>query len=1426
MKNILSKAFLAVYLTAMTFAAIAQNSFSYQAIIRDGGKVLENKSVSLRLSVMSDDSVYYQEKHAVTTNAYGNVNVSVGEGETLRGNFNAIPWETMQVMMQVEVSTDGSDNYTNMGSMQILPVPYTMYAASTATVIQPKEATEDPIFEVRDSNGNLMFAVYETGVKVFVDQEGSKAAKSKFAVAGVTASKGEKNLLTINADGTTVFVDDDNNENANTDANKAAKSRFAVASLESKGSGELLSIDGSGSTIYVDQDAEGKAAKSRFAVAGHSAKGKKSKNNYTIDNNNSTLYVDFSDNSAKGAADVLTIDGGQATFYVDVDDNDNTKAAKSSFAVAGLGANKDVQTAFVVDGSGTIIYIDEWDDASKAAKSTFAVAGLSSQKGNSNFFIINRDSTRIYVYDEPASADTATGTVVTPSLTSAFAVIGMTQKTDMLVVNRDSTIVKMNTYVEEEVQSSSGIVERIADDTKPNKVYATGSFELQLSNEEWSNSVYVDYTYYRNTNGDEYLYLKQKGSNNYEYQNFWLVDGKIYCDSIYMYLDFNNFGIGPIHQFKKTVFNSIWTDEWDRFVVDRAPGDGLLIMLESKIREKGYKVRYVDEYKDYYNIGNEDVVAVRTEGNTVTGMSDVELFKSDNNLASFRSLLEPSLFIKGYDYSMSDLVGIEWYSDGYILFDDDVTVDSILKKGNYHIAVPAEDEYQLIEFRGELRKQTLAEIDSMFQALRNNRYKVTILASEGGTVIGNSDGNYHYGDSIKLIAEPDEGFAFSTWSDGSTDNPRVVSVTNDIELTANFITGCKVILNVTGNGSVIVYGNGQSQQYTGVGNQIPCITNTRLYLSTQCGDEYVFTGWSETNTNNSLSITVTKDTVLTANFIKGYIVSISAYSGGGVKVNDIDSLYRDYYNDFICQDGDSIVLNAVADEGYEFVGWTDDWSNAKRTIKKKEDGTYFRAKFERKFEVSTAEEIQAAIDWVVEQKAPATIYIDGTQDPIFGNFNIPERTSKITFIGRNNAVLDGTGCNEFAILYCGAQTDVVIKNLKITGEKYWYDEYNCWRGSGIFVQSYAHVLLEDVEITGNHEGLAAYYGTAIVESGTQIYDNDTNVENHTQGGQSDGIKVYSGYVQSLNYEYRAYHTPHPKVSIKGDARIDTIYLNNGGYYDADRGTTPGILLEGSLTYHNSENPIIVVIQDEDGIRDQPLIKKASANAPVDLAVESAKFKLVNDGYYIDDNGFIRADYVDLKLTSGKKWTVMNIGANSEEESGGYFAWGATEAGTNFNYEDYNSSDAGAISANLSGDNDAATRISTEWSMPTKDDFQELWEQCHWEWTDDFKEDGSGIAGYIVYEAEFYRNKDNGFNHNSSYTYSTKTNTYIFLPAANYMSGSEVVEGPVKQCLYWSSTYYNESMAVGFIGYETEINTNNNANRYEGRPIRAVKKANP
>ncbi|MBR5958938.1 MAG: hypothetical protein IKZ99_11295 [Salinivirgaceae bacterium] len=485
MKKILSHMMLIAAMAIISTSAMAQNSFSYQAVIRNNGEVVSNQDVSLLISILNGSDVCYQEIQKVKTNAYGNISVSVGDGEPKTGSFAAIPWETMHVMMQVEVSTDGTENYVNMGQMQIQPVPYAIYAARTATVIQPAVASEDPIFEVRDNNGELMFAVYETGVKVYVDQDGSKAAKSKFAVAGRSASKGEENILTINGEGTTVYVDGN--------ANKAAKSKFAVAGRSAgKTDTELMTIDNSGSTIFVDGD--GKAAKSKFAVAGRSGKGKKSANNYSIDNDNSTLYVDFNDNAtSKGAqADVLTIDGGQATFYID--ETEDGKAAKSKFAVAGRSA-KSVQTAFVIDGTGTLIYIDDNDNQSgKAAKSTFAVAGRSSGKGNSKFFSITPDSTRIYVNDEVDNTNNG-------SLAAGFAIVGMTQNTDLLFINKDSTVIKANTYVAEEMQSATGEVNKL------DVVFGI-----------WSGSLKYQYTHYgpsdMSTDTIDY-YFSNGGRNNF-----------------------------------------------------------------------------------------------------------------------------------------------------------------------------------------------------------------------------------------------------------------------------------------------------------------------------------------------------------------------------------------------------------------------------------------------------------------------------------------------------------------------------------------------------------------------------------------------------------------------------------------------------------------------------------------------------------------------------------------------------------------------------------------------------------------------------------------------------------------------------------------------------------------------------------------------
>ncbi|MBO7138146.1 MAG: hypothetical protein J6V92_06740 [Bacteroidaceae bacterium] len=52
------------------------------------------------------------------------------------------------------------------------------------------------------------------------------------------------------------------------------------------------------------------------------------------------------------------------------------------------------------------------------------------------------------------------------------------------------------------------------------------------------------------------------------------------------------------------------------------------------------------------------------------------------------------------------------------------------------------------------------------------------------------------------------------------------------------------------------------------------------------------------------------------------------------------------------------------------------------------------------------------------------------------------------------------------------------------------------------------------------------------------------------------------------------------------------------------------------------------------------------------------------------NTFEGHEYVDLGLPSGTLWATCNVGANSPEEYGEYFAWGETKPKKNFRHETY------------------------------------------------------------------------------------------------------------------------------------------------------------
>ena len=75
-------------------------------------------------------------------------------------------------------------------------------------------------------------------------------------------------------------------------------------------------------------------------------------------------------------------------------------------------------------------------------------------------------------------------------------------------------------------------------------------------------------------------------------------------------------------------------------------------------------------------------------------------------------------------------------------------------------------------------------VTAKFRLPYKDIYTVSVIAVNG-TV--NGAGEYLYGSVVELTAIPDEGYAFVKWSDGVTDNPRIVTVTGNITLRALFV---------------------------------------------------------------------------------------------------------------------------------------------------------------------------------------------------------------------------------------------------------------------------------------------------------------------------------------------------------------------------------------------------------------------------------------------------------------------------------------------------------------------------------------------------------------------------------------------------------------------------------------------------------------
>ena len=208
-------------------------------------------------------------------------------------------------------------------------------------------------------------------------------------------------------------------------------------------------------------------------------------------------------------------------------------------------------------------------------------------------------------------------------------------------------------------------------------------------------------------------------------------------------------------------------------------------------------------------------------------------------------------------------------------------------------------------------------VDTTYTADFTTQYYLTTSAGSGGSVTPPS-GWHDSGQSVQIQATADSGYAFTTWTgtgsgsySGST-NPVNVTMNGPITENAAFKAIVQVTVQTNPAGLSITVDSvpyASPQTFTWDNGSSHTIATTSPQ-SGAAGVQYVWSNWSDTGAL-SHDVAPTSNTTYTANFTTQYYLTMSAGTGGGVTPPSgwFDS-------------GQTVQIQANADSGYVFTGWT------------------------------------------------------------------------------------------------------------------------------------------------------------------------------------------------------------------------------------------------------------------------------------------------------------------------------------------------------------------------------------------------------------------------------------------------------------------------------------------------------------------------
>ena len=194
------------------------------------------------------------------------------------------------------------------------------------------------------------------------------------------------------------------------------------------------------------------------------------------------------------------------------------------------------------------------------------------------------------------------------------------------------------------------------------------------------------------------------------------------------------------------------------------------------------------------------------------------------------------------------------------------------------------------------------------------------------------------------------------------------------------------------------------------------------------------------------------------------------------------------------------------------------------------------------------------------------------------------------------------------------------------------------------------------------------------------------------------------------------------------------------------------------------------------------------------------------------------EWVDLGLPNGTLWSTCYVGATSPEGYGAHFAWGETEPKEVYDWTSYKWCNGSVTTLTkycfnsvygeygYNGFTDDKTELEPEddaayvnwgegWRMPTKEQLQELIQNCTWTWTQQ-----NGVNGHLV----------TGPNGNT-----------IFLSASGVCLDDEIRD-PGSYGDFWSRTLSTHTCYAFDLGFKSDDVRWYSGDRSVGRCVRAVR----